>query len=126
MTEQAAPSIYDQIGGAPAVEAAVNLFYSKVVADERVADFFKDINMPRQIAKQRAFFTFALGGPNDYTGKNMREGHAHLVARGLNDSHFNAIVELVGATLGELGVPENLRSQISQLLESTRADVLGR
>lgn len=126
MAEQSAPSIYEQIGGAPAVEAAVNLFYKKVLADDRVSGFFNDVNMPRQIAKQRAFFTFALGGPNDYTGKNMREGHAHLVARGLNDGHFDAIVELVGATLSELGVAENLRTQVSQLLESTRVDVLGR
>ena len=108
------------------MEAAVNLFYTKVLADQRIAHFFNDINMPRQIAKQRAFFTFALGGPNEYSGKNMRDGHAHLVERGLNDSHFNAVLELVGATLSELNVPENLRSQVAQLLESARGDVLGR
>ena len=114
MSEQ---SIYQQIGGAPAVEAAVNLFYKKVLADQRIAHFFNDVNMPRQIAKQRAFFTYALGGPNEYSGKNMRDGHAHLVERGLNDSHFDAVVELVGATLSDLGVAPNLRSQVAQLLE---------
>ena len=82
--------------------------------------------MPRQIAKQRGFFTFALGGPNSYEGKNMREGHAHLQQRGLNDTHFDAVVELVGATLIDLGVAEPLRVQVAQLLESTRNDVLGR
>jgi hypothetical protein len=43
-------TIYEQIGGAPAVEAAVNLFYQKVLADQRIAHFFNDVNMPRQIA----------------------------------------------------------------------------
>ena len=47
----------------------------------------------------------AFGGPNKYTGLDMRKGHAHLVKRGLDDSHFDAVVENLGATLKELKVP---------------------
>jgi truncated hemoglobin YjbI len=84
-------TIYDQLGGQAAVNAAVENFYSKVLADERVSHFFDGIDMDRQIAKQKAFLTFAFGGPNNYSGKDMRAGHAHLLALGLDDSHVDAI-----------------------------------
>jgi len=41
----------------------------------------------------------AFGGPNNYTGKDLRTGHAHLVERGLNDWHFDAFAELLSETL---------------------------
>jgi hemoglobin len=56
----------------------------------------------------------------------MRTGHARLVAMGLNDSHFDAVVELLGRSLAELNVPANLIAQVAAIAESTRADVLNR
>ena len=119
-------SLYEKIGGEAAVNAAVDLFYRKVLADDRINKFFEGTDMARQAAKQKAFLTMALGGPNNYTGKDMRDGHAHLVAKGLNDSHFDAVIENLGATLTELGVPGDLIAQAAAIAESTRNDVLGR
>ena len=65
-------------------------------------------------------------GPHNYTGLDMRKGHAHLVKQGLNDSHVDAVVEDLGATLKELGVADNLIAQVAAIAESTRDDVLGR
>lgn len=67
-----------------------------------------------------------LGGPNNYTGKSMREGHQHLISKGLNDSHFDIIVQHLGQTLGELGVPAEKIQQVANLAESVRSDVLNR
>lgn len=119
-------SLYDRIGGEAAVDAAVDLFYRKVLADDRINTWFEDIDMDRQRAKQKAFLTFAFGGPANYSGKDMREGHAHLVVRGLNDNHFDAVMENLGATLKELGVADELISEAAAIAESTRNDVLGR
>jgi len=119
-------SVYDRIGGEAAIDAAVDLFYRKVLADDRINSWFEDTDMERQHAKQKAFLTVALGGPNKYSGKDMREGHAHLVAKGLNDSHFDAVMENLGATLTELGVPGDLIAEAAAIAESTRSDVLGK
>ena len=54
----------------------------------------------------------------------MRQGHAHL--KGLNDTHFDAVVELLGKTLAELGVRQELIQQVAALAETTRNDVLNR
>ena len=119
-------TLFEQLGGQAAVEAAVDNFYRKVLVDERVAHFFDDVDMDRQRGKQRAFLTMAFGGPHNYSGKDMRTGHARLVAMGLNDSHFDAIVELLGGTLKEMGVADELIGQVAAIAESTRADVLGK
>jgi hemoglobin len=119
-------SLYEQIGGEAAVNAAVDIFYRKVLKDNRIKHFFDGVDMAKQAAKQKAFLTMAFGGPHNYTGEDMRKGHAHLVARGLNDSHFDAVMENLGATLTELNVPANLIAQAAAIAESTRNDVLGR
>jgi hemoglobin len=119
-------SLFEQIGGAAAVDAAVDRFYRHVLSDERIAHFFDGVDMARQAAKQKAFLTMAFGGPHNYTGQDMRRGHAHLVEQGLNDSHFDAVVENLAKTLRELGVGEDLITQVAAIAESTRNDVLGR
>jgi len=119
-------SVYDQIGGAAAMDAAVDVFYRRVLADHYVNRFFEGVDMEKQAAKQKGFLTMVTGGPNNYTGKDMREGHKHLVKMGLNDSHFDHILMHLRATLAELGVPENLIQTIIGVAESTRDDVLDR
>ena len=120
------PTLYEQLGGSAAVEAAVDVFYRKVLVDDRISHFFETVDMDGQIAKQKSFLTMAFGGPVNYSGQDMRRGHAHLVARGLNDSHFNAVVELLGQSLAELGVAPALIAEVEAVAESTRADVLGK
>src|SRR3954468_7015340 len=119
-------SLYDQLGGEAAVDAAVDVFYRKVLSDDRVSHFFDDVDMDRQIAKQKGFLTMVFGGPVAYTGKDMRAGHAHLIARGLDDSHVNAVIELLGESLREVGAPEHLIAKVAGIAESARADVLNR
>lgn len=119
-------TLYERIGGDAAVNAAVDIFYRKVLADSRINRFFEGVDMERQAAKQKAFLTMAFGGPHNYTGKDMRAGHAHLVKNGLNDSHFDAVIENLGATLKELNVPDELIAEAAKIAESTRNDVLGR
>lgn len=119
-------TLYDKIGGEAAVNAAVDIFYRKVLTDSRINHFFDGVDMEKQAAKQKSFLTVAFGGPNRYTGDDMRRGHAHLVAAGLNDSHFDAVMEHLGATLSELNVPGDLITQAAAIAESTRNDVLGK
>lgn len=118
-------SLFDRIGGAAAVDAAVEIFYKKVLADDHINEFFRGIDMPRQAAKQKAFLTMAFGGPNAYAGTDMVKAHAHLVRRGLDDSHFDAVMGHLGATLTELNVPGELIAEAAAVAESVRSDILG-
>ncbi|MDX8379332.1 MAG: group 1 truncated hemoglobin [Gallionella sp.] len=118
-------SVFEKLGGEAAVDAAVDIFYRKVLQDDRINKFFANTDMTQQAAKQKAFLTMAFGGPNNYSGEDMRKGHAHLVAQGLNDAHFDAVMEHLGATLKELNVPADLIGECAAVAESTRKDVLG-
>ncbi|CAK8720534.1 MAG: hemoglobin [Candidatus Electronema aureum] len=120
------PTLYEQLGGEKAVDAAVDLFYKKVLADDRVNGFFKGVDMDRQRAMQKAFLTFAFGGPNAYAGRDLRTAHAHLVQKGLNDSHFDVILEHLGAALKELGVKDDQIKKAADVANSVRKDVLNK
>lgn len=119
-------SIYERIGGEAAVKAAVDLFYRKVMEDERLQGWFDNMDMEQQMAKMRAFMTMAFGGPSNYNGRDMAAAHAALVRRGLNDVHFDCVATQLAATLRELNVPSDLAGEVLSLVESTRDDVLGR
>lgn len=119
-------SLFERLGGQNAVNAAVDIFYRKMLTDERVSCFFDDIDMEQQILKQKGFLTMVFGGPNKYYGKNMHEGHAHLLKRGLNDTHVDIVIEHLGATLAELGAPAEDINQVAAIANSVRNDVLGR
>lgn len=119
-------TLFERLGGAPAVDAAVDDFYRRMLTDDRVAEFFEDVDMDRQIAKQRGFLTFVTGGPNEYTGLDMREGHKHLVARGINDSHVDIVIEHLAATLKDLGADDADIAEVGALANSVRDDVLNR
>lgn len=121
------PSLYDQIGGESAVNSAVDIFYRRVIADELLAPFFVNLDMDRQIKKQKEFLTLAFGGPSKYSGKSLRGAHAKLVKeRGLDDAHFDAVASHLQSSLRELNVADSIIQQVMSVAESTRNDVLGR
>ena len=119
-------SLYEKLGGEAAVDAAVDIFYRKVLADKSISRFFESTDMDLQRAKQKAFLTMAFGGPNEYTGKDLRTAHARLVKDGLGDAHFDAVAGHLQATLTQLKVAPGLIKEVLTIAGSTRSDVLGR
>ena len=120
-------TLFEKLGGADAVDAAVDQFYDKVLADDRIKHFFEGVDMRRQAQHQKLFLTYAFGGAPNYPGQAMRAAHLKLVEeQGLNDDHFDAVVENLGATLQEMGVANDLIAEAAAIAESTRADVLNR
>jgi methyl-accepting chemotaxis protein len=118
--------LFDRIGGKGAVDAAVGVFYDKVMNDHNLKPFFEGVDMNRQKGKMKIFLTYAFGGAQNYSGKNMREAHQHLVAKGLKESHFNKVLEHLGATLRELNVPNEMIQEAAAIAISTKKDVLNR
>lgn len=122
-------TLYEKLGGAVAVDLAVEKFYEKVLADERVRHFFAHTDMTQQKRHQKAFMTYAFGGANHWNGRPMRDAHRNLVAEmGLTDHHFDAIAEDLVATLVELEVPQALIDEVVEIVGSVahRNDVLNR
>jgi len=116
-------SLYHRLGGKAAVEAAVDKFYVKVLADKRINHFFEDINMTTQHRKQKAFLSAAFGSPVAWKGKDMRRAHEDMT---LTEVHFNAVAENLQKTLEEMKVPQPLISEVMTIAASTKDAVLNR
>ena len=117
---------YQRLGGEAAISAAVDLFYEKILADDALAPFFDGVDMSKQVAKQRTFLTYALGGPTKWTGKTLRAAHTKAVQQGLSDEHFDKVAGHLVATLDELGVEKSDIDDVVAIVAPTRDDVLGR
>ncbi len=120
MSQESTP-LYDRIGGKGALDAAVELFYTKVLSDDRIKQFFDTVDMDIQRGKQKAFLAFAFGAPVKYSGKDMRAAHAELE---LTEKHFGAVAENLQNTLEEMGVPSELIAEVMAIAASTHDDVL--
>lgn len=114
-------TLFARIGGMPAVNAAVDIFYRKVLADDAVAHFFTDIPMQAQSGKLKAFLAYAFGAPLHYSGKSMHDAHAYMH---IDEAQFNAVAGHLVATLQELNVPEDLINEVATIAMSTKADIV--
>jgi hemoglobin len=114
-------SLYEKLGGHDAVKAVVDSFYQTVLANPDVSPFFAETNMVKQRQHQTNFISFVLGGPNQYTGRNMREAHANL---NLTDKEFNIIAELLSAALKKHGVSDEDIASVLKIVASTHDDIL--
>jgi hemoglobin len=109
-------TLFNQLGGAAAIDLAVDKFYERVLQDDRIKHFFADVDMAKQREHQKAFFTYAFGGTDEYNGRYMRTAHKALVEKhGLKSEHFDAVAEDLMETLKEMGVSEELRSQVAAI-----------
>lgn len=120
-------SLYERIGGEPAIMAAVDLFYRKVMEDSLTRPFFAGLDMKVQVKKQIAFMSRALGGPVEFQGRSLRAAHQKLVKeQGLGDAHFDAVAGHLKSTLEELGVDAGIVSEALTAIGGMRNDVLNR
>jgi hemoglobin len=93
-------SLYDRLGGKPAITAVVDEFVGRVAADARINKFFMAAaSDPKHLAAFKMKLVDqiceASGGPCKYTGMDMKSAHAGM---GITSADFDALVEdLVGA-----------------------------
>jgi truncated hemoglobin YjbI len=116
-------SLYESIGGAEALEVAVEKFYQKVLADHELAPFFKGTNMRRMRAMQKGFLAMAMGGPVLYSGRDLHTAHSRLLTEGLTEEHVDRVGGLLLETVEELGATEDQLTPIKSMIEAAKTDI---
>lgn len=114
-------SVYDEVGGAAAVKAAVTVFYDRVTADPDLAQWFENVDLTRLKAHQRAFLAAALGGPELFSGRGLAEAHAGLA---ITPEAFDAVVEHLATSLHDLGVEDDVIARVRDRLDALRGEVV--
>lgn len=124
----APPTLYDWLGGMPALESLTALFYTRVPADPMLAPIFARMSPdhPRHVA---AFLAEVFGGPATYSAEHG--GHANMIrhhlSRSLTQPQRRRWVELLLQCADELGLPDDpeFRSAFVAYLEwGTRLAVI--
>ena len=115
-------SIFAQIGGPPAMTAAVDDFYRRVMADPALSPYFDGVDMRRLKNHQRAFISAAIGAPDPYLGRSMREAHALF---DIQSDHFDRVVHHLVNTLADLGVADSIIDAVGATLAPLKADIAG-
>jgi hemoglobin len=102
-------NLYEAIGGRPALVAAVDGLYGRLLADPELAPLFPRGAGERHRRYVVTFLAEALGGPHPYRGPGLPESHRGL---GITGAHFERTAAHLVVTLDELGVPTNLVGQV--------------
>jgi hemoglobin len=119
-------SLYEDLGGNEAIAMALDRFYEKVLADDRVSGYFDGVDVDRVKAQQQGFLAMAFGGPNNYRGRDLRSAHRRTRDRGLDEAGYEAFMGHFRATLEEFGVDDDTVNEVMAIADTGKDDVLGR
>ena len=121
--EAAAPqkSLYDRLGGETAITAVVDEFVANVGADTRINKYFANANLDRLKGHLVNQIGQASGGPQQYTGRDMKTAHAGM---GIDEPAFNALVEDLVKALDKFSVPEHEKNELLAILGPMKADIV--
>lgn len=111
MSTTPSPSLYERLGGPPAVKAAVDEFYKRLLADDQLAPFFEETNVAKLKMHQLKFFQIAFTEiPESLNVPEMLiQKHRRLFEeKGLNGTHFDLVAGHFIATLDSLGIQQEL------------------
>ncbi len=114
-------TLYTRLGGAPAIQAVIDDFLVNVVGDARINKFFATTDakkLNRLLVEQVAN---ATGGPEKYTGRDMKTTHAGLKI-GMAD--FNALVEDLVKSLDKFKVPDKEKNELLAILGPLSKDIV--
>jgi len=94
-------SLYERVGGAAGVTRLIDNFYDRVLTDPQLSPFFAQIPLEKLRSMQVEFFTSALGGPLQYSGRPL--AHVHH-GHGITKAHLRRFTEHLLATLEALAL----------------------
>ena len=107
--QEASGTLYERLGGKPAIAAVTEEFVARLAADARVKHRFFNTDIPKLKLLLVEFVCMATGGPCKYTGQDMETSHAGME---LVDEEFVALVEDLAGALDKFAVPAREKGEL--------------
>ncbi|MBU1289470.1 MAG: group 1 truncated hemoglobin, partial [Alphaproteobacteria bacterium] len=95
----------------------------RVIVDPRIEGIFRASDLVRLRRTLKEQFCYLLGGPCDYTGRDMVEAHKD---QGITMREFNALVESLQLAMDTEGVPFAMQNRLIAKLAPMQRDVVTR
>ena len=127
MANGSAPSLYERLGGVYSIATVVDDFIDRVMTDPRLnANPLVDEAHHRVPPAGFKYLVtemvcWATGGPQQYTGRSMRESHEHLK---ITAAEWEAFLDDLQQTFDKFGVPEAEQNELKEIVASTRGDIV--
>jgi hemoglobin len=132
MMDKSGKSLWDRLGGEPAVRAVVDDFVGRAVKDDKVNFFRKGTAKDwkptdAQVAtfKQRLveFISMASGGPLKYKGRDMATAHEGMM---ITSAEFDALAADLAASLDHFKVPAKEKGELLAAVGGTKKDIVNK
>ena len=114
-------TLYDRLGGKPAITAVVDSFVAIVARDTRINAKFARSDVGRVKSMIVDQVCSATGGPCTYTGRSMKDAHRNM---GVTEGEFNALVEDLTASLNAFSVPKPEQDELLSALGTMKGDIV--
>ena len=116
-------TLYDGLGGQPAIDAIVDNFIKEIAADPQIFPYFADSHVSRFREKITEHFCHISDGPCQYTGDNMVDIH---VGMQISENHFNRVVDLLYNAMEQENIPHRTQNRLIARLAPLRKDIIYR
>ena len=115
---EAGTTLYERLGGKPAIQAVASGLVDSILADSRVNKWFthaaaSPANAAVYKAKLSQFLCQSTQGPCKYTGMDMSTAHK---GRKITTAAFDAVVEDLVKVLDDLKVPAKEKAEVLAML----------
>lgn len=127
-TETSLPgSLYERLGGVYAIAAVVDDFIDRIMDDPRLNANPKVDEAHHRVSKAgfkylvTEMVCWATGGPQKYTGRTMYDSHRELQ---ITSPEWDAFLDDFRLTLDKFGVPQQERSELAAIVDSTKNDIV--
>jgi hemoglobin len=120
-------SLYERLGGVYSIATVVDDLIDRIMVDPRLnANPLVDEAHHRVLPAGFKYLVtemvcWATGGPQQYTGRSMREVHQHLK---ITADEWEAFLDDFQQTLDKFGVPEAEQDELKAIVASTRGDIV--
>jgi hemoglobin len=120
-TEPTEKSLYDRLGGKPAITAVVEHLWSIASKDERINAYFAKTKPEVFAPAMIDFLCQGSGGPCQYNGRDMYSAH---VGMNITGAAFDALAEDIIITLAYFKVPEQETGEVMSMLGGMKTAVI--
>jgi hemoglobin len=121
------PALYDRLGGVYAIATVVDDFIERLLVNDTL-----NVNPAIKAARERvpksglkyqvtAFVCQATGGPCVYTGRSMKQSHAHL---NIGENEWQAMAAEFKKSLDKFSVPQREQDELFALVGSVKGDIV--
>ena len=127
MANPSQPTLYERLGGVYSIASVIDDLIDRVMDDPRLNANPRVDEAHHRVS--RAGFKYlatelvcwATGGPQQYSGRSMRDSHQHLL---ITATEWDAFLDDLQHTLDKFAVPPAEQAELKAIVASTRADIV--